>query len=679
MSTSVPISEERAPLHVSKAAASSSRVLDPALRALAEKLLRAGVQNLAARQTEHGAWMGDYGGPMFLLPMYVGLCRAAGRTIEPEKASEMLRYLAAATNEDGSVGVYHGGPGCVYTTSVAYFARRALGEGPDAPMASKMRGWIRANGTPLRAASWGKFALCWMGLYEYEGINPVPPELWMLPYAAPYHPGRMWCHSRQVYLPMAWLYGTRSSTPVDALTHALREELYGRKYSSIDWKAHRNDVAPGDNYRPVGLALDAAHKVLLAYEKRPSKRLRARALSEVLAHLEYEDRVTNDIHIGPVNAVLNVLVHVFRGATGPAERGFAALEREYLWQGHDGLKMQGYNSTELWDTTFALQAIAATPFAHEVEPSVRRAQDFVRDSQILEDTPELDAHYRHRSRGAWPFSNRPHGWPITDCTAEGFKCALSYEAQAEQPVPEELLRESVRRMLEWQNEDGGWASYELQRGGAWIEALNPSQIFGDIMVDYSYTECSSAVMQALAKAKERFPGAFDHEIDAALRRGERFLRAKQRDDGSWEGSWGVCFTYGTWFGVCGLLAAGAQPGDPALARASAFLLARQRPDGAWGEDPASCSERRYVQHAEGQVVMTSWALLALVRAGCSERDAMARAVRFLAARQRSDGAWSRESWAGVFNRTCMINYDNYRHYFPVWAVGEWLRSYAAAE
>lgn len=30
----------------------------------------------------------------------------------------------------------------------------------------------------------------------------------------------------------------------------------------------------------------------------------------------------------------------------------------------------------------------------------------------------------------------------------------------------------------------------------------------------------------------------------------------QRKDGSWEGLWGVCFTYGVWFGIEGLVDAG---------------------------------------------------------------------------------------------------------------------------
>jgi squalene/oxidosqualene cyclase-like protein len=238
-------------------------------------------------------------------------------------------------------------------------------------------------------------------------------------------------------------------------------------------------------------------------------------------------------------------------------------------------------------------------------------------------------------------------------------------------IPEELLRDSVRLMLSWQNDDGGWATYERQRAGAWLEALNPSQIFGDIMVDYSYVECSSAVMQGLAVAKKRFPGEFDKEIDAALAKGERFLRSKQRQDGSFEGSWAVCFTYGTWFGVSGLLAAGVSPRDPAIVRACEFLLSKQRKDGAWGEHHTSCSERRWVDHPEGHAANTSWALLTLVRANCAAREQMRRAAQWLIDRQDSDGSWPRESLVGVFNRTCMINYENYRRYFPLWALGEW--------
>ena len=83
-----------------------------------------------------------------------------------------------------------------------------------------------------------------------------------------------------------------------------------------------------------------------------------------------------------------------------------------------------------------------------------------------------------------------------------------------------------------------------------------AQVFGDIMIDYSYVECSSASMTALAAFNRHFPTHRSGEVTAALARGERFIRGIQRPDGSWYGSWGVCFTYGTWFGVEALRAAG---------------------------------------------------------------------------------------------------------------------------
>lgn len=64
---------------------------------------------------------------------------------------------------------------------------------------------ITANGGATYTPSWGKFWLAVLGVYSWDGLNPIPPELWLLPYSkwtgvGFVHPGRMWCHCRMVRL-----------------------------------------------------------------------------------------------------------------------------------------------------------------------------------------------------------------------------------------------------------------------------------------------------------------------------------------------------------------------------------------------------------------------------------------------------------------------------------------------
>lgn len=642
------------------------------LREQALGAVRRGLENLARRQTAAGSWKGDYGGPVFLVPMYVALHRVTGRTIPEPRRSRIAEYLMNVRTPDGGLPLHAEGDAMMFPTATGYVALRSLGVPRDDPRLVAMRAWIRRHGSPLGAAQWGKFTLAWQNLYEWDGLHPIPPELWLLPRASPFHPGRMWCHARVVYLPMAWLWGTRSRAPVDDLCRELRADLYDRPYAEVQFARHRGTIAPTDCYAPPTPLLRVANRLLGLYEQAAPGALRRRALAEVMRHIEYEDETTGHVNLGPVNAILNRVCHHFADPTGGRLAPHWERLDEYVWDDDGGCRINGYQSTELWDTAFAVQAVLASPLAEAYERTLSRAAEFIRDNQVLEDTPDHEAFFRHASRGGWPFSTRVHGWPITDCTGEGLKVAIALEGRVASPVPEVLMRDAVRLLLSFQNADGGWASYELQRGGDWLELLNPSGVFSDIMVEHSYAECTSSAMQGLVSARRRFGASLGPEVDRAIERGVGFLRGKQRPDGSFEGSWAVCFTYGTWFAVTGLAAAGVPPSDPAMRAAVRFLLERQRPDGGWGEHHRSCTERRWVPHPEGQVVNTSWALMALLRAGCEDHEAMARAASFLIERQSPDGGWPRQAIAGVFNRTCLINYDNYRHYFPVWALSEWL-------
>ncbi|CAI7820103.1 unnamed protein product, partial [Closterium sp. NIES-54] len=391
-------------------------------------------------------------------------------------------------------------------------------------------------------------------------------------------------------------------------------------------------------------------------------------------------------------------------------------------------------------------------------------------NQVQEDCPgKLSAWYRHISRGAWPFSTRDHGWPISDCSSEGLKVSVLIRTASPatpsrfsisafsslhsptvpppspptsplpflpppshlphlpllspsflslspgrtgaasqrhdrmrspppschscchflpgsslfqnpylpSPLPRSPLPSSsptcVPSPSPQQNKDGGMATYENTRSYPWLELnllpfssrpppfsassivgtpffpslvrltsstflalvslphhpmqiLNPSETYVECtsasiqaltahtrttvqmtsrltplpavapllmaVLPPSYVECTSASIQALTAFTRAHSDYRADDIEQAIWKARGFLVDIQRDDGSWYGSWGVCFTYGTWFGISGLVAAGARyETSNAVRKAVRFLLDKQLPAGGWGESYLSSQDK----------------------------------------------------------------------------------------
>jgi squalene-hopene/tetraprenyl-beta-curcumene cyclase len=66
-------------------------------------------------------------------------------------------------------------------------------------------------------------------------------------------------------------------------------------------------------------------------------------------------------------------------------------------------------------------------------------------------------------------------------------------------------------------------------------------------------------------------------------------------------------------------------------------------------------------------------LLALLAAG-DDGDAVDRGIRWLVDTQQDDGGWEESLYTGTgFPRAFYINYEMYRHLFPVSALGRYAR------
>ncbi len=637
--------------------------------------LNHGISQLLAEQRESGCWEGEMVWCTMILSQYIIVQRITGRSFDRNTRAEMTKYFCVSRTREGVWGLHPESGGYVFFTTLAYVSLRLLGVSADDPMLLTARRWLHAQaGGVLAIPSWGKFWLAVLDLYGYEGVNPIPPEIFLLPMRLPFHPHHYYCHTRLIYLAMAYLYGSRCRANLGPIINELRNELYDQPYENIDFNAHRHHLAATDLYVRPSAWLRLAYNALHFYERIHFRFARRRALERCFRSIVAEQKATQYLALSPVNGLLNCLALWSRDSNHPDLASSLNGFQKWKWQDEaEGIRYTGARS-QTWDTAFAMMALLETPtVAGGAMEALHRAYGFLRDVQMTTEIPDYRGQSRDPAVGGWCFSDGEHRWPVSDCTAEALCAVLKMHETLKAPADSERI--SVQRIgqaasfiLSRQNADGGFGTYERRRGSAWLEAVNPSEMFGHCMTERSYVECTGSALSALAHVRESHPTLLRPQIDNAIDRGVEFLRGRQRPDGSFSGFWGINFTYAIFHVVKGLRAAGIPADDAAVARTAAWLTGKQRSDGGWGEHYSGCLEDRYVEHPQSQVVMTSWALLALMQLVPAGSTPVTRGIAWLRSMQRTDGSWPRQSMNGVFFGSAMLDYRLYKSYFPIWAL-----------
>ena len=614
----------------------------------ARSALDRAVQHLRGLQDPRGWWKGELATNVTMDAEDLLLREFLGIRGEQETA-ETARWIRSQQREDGTWATYYGGPGDLSTTVEAWVALRLAGDPPDAPHMVAARNFILAQGGVERSRVFTRIWLALFGLWPWNRLPQLPPEMIFLPRWFPLNVYNWACWARQTIVPLAIVMSLRPVRPVPFGIDELRTGA--RPLRQPPWT--------------VAGAFQVLDNVLRWYSRwpiRPLRRLAMRRAAEWIIARQEADGSWGGIQPPWVYSLLALHLLGYPLDHPVMRAGLSGLDgftiREQTEQGW--VRRLEACQSPVWDTALAVTALLDAGVAAD-DPAILRAAEWLLGEEIR--IPGDWSVRRPRlAPGGWAFEFANDRYPDTDDTAE-VVLALRRIAFPDR----KRLRASLERGIAWtlgmQSRDGGWGAFDVDNTKRLATKL-PFCDFGEV-IDPPSADVTAHIVEMLAAE-----GLADTE---PCRRAVTWLLRAQEPDGSWFGRWGANYVYGTGAAVPALVAAGVDPSAESIRRAVQWLAAKQNPDGGWGEDMRSYDDRAWAGRGTSTASQTAWALLALLAAG--ERSAVVeRGVRFLVDTQRHDGTWDEPQYTGTgFPRDFYINYHLYRLVFPISALGRYLR------
>ncbi len=574
------------------------------------------------------------------------------------------RWIRSQQREDGTWANFFGGPADLSTTVEAYLALRLAGDPVEAPHMAIARSWILEQGGVEATRVFTRIWLALSGLWSWDDLPVIPPELIYLPSWFPLNIYDWGCWARQTIVALAVVQSFRPSRPIgisiDELKTGGPHGRAPRPRRSFDARPIPDARPSADPWSQVFTALDKA-----LHHYRPVKSVRRAALrrcAEWIITRQERDGCWGGIQPPWVYSLmaLNLLGYALEHPV--MARGLAGLDRFTITEDSPDGPVRRLEACQspVWDTVLTMIGLADAGLPPE-DPALTRAARWVLGEEIR-GPGDWQVRQPDLAPGGWAFEFDNDNYPDTDDTAE---VVLALRRVA---LPQ--TGPAIDRGLHWlagmQSKDGGWGAFDADNTRALVNKL-PFCDFGAV-IDPPSADVTAHIVEAFAAE-----GQADHP---AARRGVVWLLRAQEPDGSWFGRWGANYVYGTGAVVPALIAAGVRPSKPCIRRAVAWLEEHQNPDGGWGEDLRSYDDPSLAGRGASTASQTAWALLALLAAGEHGSTATERGVRWLAQTQRADGSWDEPQYTGTgFPGDFYINYHLYRLAFPLSALGRYVAAH----
>jgi squalene-hopene/tetraprenyl-beta-curcumene cyclase len=603
--------------------------------------------------------------------------------IEHPRERDLVATLLTAQRPDGSWESYYDAPqGDINSTVECYAALRCVGMRADDEPLARAREWIFAHGGLPQTRVFTRYWLALLGEWPWQQTPNLPPEVIANPSWFPFNLYNFASWARATLLPLAVLSARRAVKPLPPERRL--DELFPEGRERMNYKLPRRGSR--FSWRRLFLLSDRLLHVYQSIGLTPFRETAINACLGWIVRHQDADGAWGGIQPPWIYSLMALHAEGYSLTHPVMAKGLAALDSHWSYERDGTLHIQASESP-VWDTLLSVVALQDCG-GGELTPAMERAVEWTLEHEIRY-RGDWSKKVKHAEPSGWAFERANLHYPDIDDTAVALiMLGRLPRAWLDQP----RIRAVIDRALGWtfamQSSNGGWAAFDKDNDKLIITKI-PFCDFGEAL-DPPSADVTAHVLEALGVL------GFDRQ-HKAVERGFRFLRAEQESDGSWFGRWGVNHVYGTGAVLPALAAIGEDMTQAYVRRAADWLVAHQNENGGWGETCASYMDDSLRGRGPSTASQTAWALLGLVSVSAVDYERPIRlGLGFLLDTQRDDGTWDEPYYTGTgfpgygfgaridfrddrmrrriaqgteLQRGFMINYNLYRHYFPLMAMG----------
>lgn len=639
---------------------------------------------LSARQKPEGYWVGQLESNACMEAQWILALWFIGQE-DHHLRPRLAASLKQSQREDGAWEIYHDAPaGDINTTVEAYAALRSMGVPKDDPDMVRAYEWIMSKGGLKNIRVFTRYWLALIGEYPWERTPNIPAEVIYFPNWFPFSIYNFAQWARATLMPIAVLSARRPSRPFPPENRL--DEFFPEGRRNFDYAYPEKPGADlvDKAFLWIDRVLHWGQSAGIAPFKKGAVK---RSLEWIIQHQD-ADGVWGGIQPPWIYSMMAIYNEGYALDHPNVAAALGALD-DPRWRVDVGEATWIQASTSpVWDTILTLLAFEDCDLNEKKSEEVEKAVDWVLAQQVLK-PGDWQVKVPHVEPGGWAFEYKNYFYPDTDDTAVALIVLSQFRDDPKWKAKgiDTAIERGVNWLFAMQCKGGGWGAFDKDNDKNYLTRI-PFCDFGEAL-DPPSVDVTAHVLEAFGKLGFRK----DHPN---VRRGYDYLKREQEEDGSWFGRWGVNYIYGTGAVLPALEAIGEDMSRPYISRACDWLVSKQQEDGGWGESCASYMDPKMSGVGKTTASQTAWALMGLAAANrAQDRDAIDKGVAFLMDRQQ-DGTWAEPEYTGTgfpgygvgatiklgdplleerlkqgpeLSRAFMINYNLYRHYFPLMAMG----------